>query len=325
MPRILLVKTTSMGDVIHNLAVASDIAACVEDAHIDWVVENSFAAIPKLHPAVERVIPVAIRQWRKRIYLPATWEKIRKSLQQIRQNKYDYIIDTQGLLKSALIASRARGSVYGLDRISVREPMASRFYDYKFQVPKNQHAVTRNRQLAAAVFGYDLAATPLDYGIEKTVQTSYSGGSSPDKTIVFLHGTSRESKLWEESNWTALGQKLGEQFTSIVLPWGNGTENKRAMRLSQQMDNATVAPRQGLKELATMLSHASCVVGVDTGPVHLAVALNLPTVAIYTDTDPALTGVLPMNPARAINLGGKNNSPTVDVVLQAVKELTLLG
>ena len=230
MPRILLVKTTSMGDVIHNLAVASDIAACVEDAHIDWVVENSFAAIPKLHPAVERVIPVAIRQWRKRIYLPATWEKIRKSLQQIRQNKYDYIIDTQGLLKSALIASRARGSVYGLDRISVREPMASRFYDYKFQVPKNQHAVTRNRQLAAAVFGYDLAATPLDYGIEKTVQTSYSGGSSPDKTIVFLHGTSRESKLWEESNWTALGQKLGEQFTSIVLPWGNGTENKRAMR-----------------------------------------------------------------------------------------------
>jgi len=310
-----------MGDVIHNLAVASDISARVEDAHIDWVVENSFAAIPQMHPAVERIIPVAVRQWRKEILFPSTWGKIRQSLSQLRAEKYDYIIDSQGLLKSAFIASRAIGPVYGQNRDSAREPLASRFYNYHFNVPRNQHAVTRNRQLAAAVFGYDINDLPLDYGIEKTFGSHVSESASTDESIVFLHGTSRESKLWQESSWVALGQQLVDRYASIVLPWGNDTEFERAKRLSQQMVNATVAPRQGLKELATMLSRASCVVGVDTGPVHLAVALNRPTVAIYTDTDPALTGVLPMDPARAVNLGGKDLPPTVDEVLRAVKEL----
>jgi len=325
MPKILLVKTTSMGDVIHNLAVASDIAARVEDAHIDWVVEDSFSAIPEMHPAVKNVIPVAIRQWRKRIYLPATWGKIRQSLRQLRAGKYDYIIDSQGLLKSAVIASRANGLVYGQDRDSARESLACRFYNYKFHVPRNEHAVTRNRLLAAAVFGYDINTMPLDYGIEKNFRSTASKDSSRKKSIVFLHGTSRESKLWQEQSWVALGRELGEQFTSVMLPWGNDIEHERAKRLAQKIGNATIAPRQGLKELATMLARAACVVGVDTGPVHLAVALNRPTVAIYTDTDPALTGVLPMDPARAVNLGGINNSPAVDDVLQAIRELVRLG
>lgn len=318
MPQILLIKTTSLGDVIHNLAVASDITAMVEDAHIDWVVEDSFASIPALHPGVERVIPVAIRRWRKNILAPSTWKEIRSAVRNLQSRKYDFIIDTQGLMKSALISRRANGPVFGQDKASAREPMASRFYDHTFSINKNQHAVPRNRQLAAAVFGYDLKLAPLNYRIEANNSGSFNW-IPQSRFLVFLHGTSRKSKLWPESNWIELGQLLSNKGNTILLPWGNEEEHERAQRLASAIDHGVATPQLGLDELAAVLAQSQAVVGVDTGPVHLAVALNKPTVAIYTDTDPALTGVLPMDSRRAINIGNKNKIPTAEAVYQTLQ------
>lgn len=309
-----------MGDVIHNLAVASDIAAIVKDACIDWVVEDSFAPIPAMHPSVNRVIPVSVRRWRKKILFPSVWSEIRSTMHDLKSEQYDYIIDTQGLLKSALIARRANGSVYGLDKASAREPMASRFYDHTFSINKNQHAVPRNRQLAAAVFGYDLKSAPLNYGIAANKSGSFNW-IPQSKFLVFLHGTSRKSKLWPESNWIKLGQLLSNKGSTILLPWGNEEEHERAQRLASAIDHGVATPQLGLDELAGVLAQSQAVVGVDTGPIHLAVAINQPTVAIYTDTDPALTGVLPMDSGRSINIGNKNKMPTADAVYLALQRV----
>ncbi len=310
-----------MGDVIHNLAVASDISAMVKDACIDWVVEDSFVPIPAMHPSVKRVIPVSVRRWRKKILFPSVWSEIRSTMRGLKSEPYNYIIDTQGLMKSALIARRANGPVYGQDRASAREPMASRFYDYTYHIARNQHAVQRNRQLAAAIFGYDLKSAPLNYGIEKAVNKAILDWIPQSEYLVFLHATSRESKLWPESKWIVLGQQLSKNGPAILLLWGNKKERDRAQRLASAMDNALVTPRLDLNALAGVLAGARAVVGVDTGPVHLAVALNRPTVAIYTDSNPALTGVLPIDPKRAINIGNKNEIPTVDMVYQNLQRV----
>src|SRR5690349_14684218 len=148
MPRILLVKTSSLGDVVHNLPVATDIRAALPRAEIDWVVEEAFSAIPWLHPAVARVIPIAIRRWRSRFLDRAVRGEIGAFTRELKREAYDAVIDTQGLLKSALVAWTARGIRHGLDFASSREPLFF-FYDRTYSVPWTMHAVERNRVLAA--------------------------------------------------------------------------------------------------------------------------------------------------------------------------------
>jgi heptosyltransferase-1 len=310
-----------LGDVIHNLPVVSDLKSQVPDSEVHWVVEDSFASVPRMHPGVDRVIAVAMRRWRKRLLSPATWKEIVTFNRELKSSSYDYIIDTQGLMKSALIARRAKGPVYGQDRASAREPMASRIYDYTFNIDRCQHAVQRNRQLAASVFGYDLDSIPLNYGIEGTIQSAKQDWVPQSDYLVFLHGTSRQSKLWPEANWVELGRQLSNTGLKILLPWGNASEHDRAQRLASAIDTALVTPPTNLDTLAGVLAGAQAVIGVDTGPVHLAVAINRPTIAVYTDTDPVLTGVLPMEPERAINVGNKDQIPTADLVYQALQQV----
>lgn len=312
MPKILLVKTSSLGDVIHNLPVVSDIRTHFPEALIDWVVEESFATLPLLHPGVARVLPVALRRWRKTPFARRTRDEIRDFVQQLRETAYDIILDSQGLLKSALIARLAQGSRAGLDRRSAREPLAALFYDYGVAVDKNRHAVERNRLLAGRVLGYT-PDTPVDYGIaapEAALPWMPAGAYA-----VLLHATSRDEKLWAEENWIALGSRFHEQGMCCVLPWGNDTERARSERLATRIAGAVVAPRLDLGEAAALLAHARVAIGVDTGLAHLAAALNVPTVALYCATEPGLTGVY--GGATAVNLGGIGNPPTVAEVLAA--------
>lgn len=304
---ILLVKTSSLGDVLHNLPVVTDICQHLPGTHIDWVVEEGFAALPALHPGVSRIIPVALRRWRK-----AWWSsrhEIRAACGAIRAGRYDLALDTQGLLKSALIARCAQTLRCGFARDSAREPLASLFYDRTFSVPNTLHAVERNRQLAGMALGYTPQGLP-DYGIHAPdvslpwlPQTPYA---------VLLHATSRDDKLWAEENWIALGNRLHRAGLSLILPWGNESERSRSERLAQAIPGAICAPRLDLPEAAALLGHAQAVVGVDTGLSHLAAALDVPTIGIYTATDPGLTG-LHAGP-RAVNLGGKGQPPSVDEV-----------
>jgi heptosyltransferase-1 len=309
--QILLVKTSSLGDVIHNLPVASDLCARFPEARIDWVVEEAFADIPRLHPGVRQVLPVALRRWKKRLLSPATWREISAARRLLAATEYDVVLDTQGLVKSALIARQARGSRLGYNADSAREPWAAHAYDVVFPVPKTLHAVERNRQLAAAALGYE-PRPEVDYGLAPA-------HSENSHSVVFLTATSRDDKLWPEADWANLGRALAARGLSLLLPGGNSDERERAARIARHIPNAQVVPPMRLADLATLLMHARFAVGVDTGLAHLAAAVRTPVLALYTATDPGLTGVLGGGWFR--NLGGKGNPPTMREALTALMPL----
>jgi len=314
--RILLVKTSSLGDVIHNLPVASDIRRAFPAAIIDWVVEENFATLPALHPAVRHVLPVAVRRWRKALLTRSTWREIAEFRRRTSAESYDAVLDTQGLLKSALVARQARGEKLGHAAASAREPLAARFYDRTFVIDKNQHAVARNRQLAAAALGYALDDLPLDYGI--AAPACAAPWLPPGEYTVLLTATSRADKEWPEENWHALGAALNATGLRCVLPGGSAAEHARAARLAGKIGRAVAAPPMNLDALAGLLAGARIVVGVDTGLVHLAAALKRPTLALYCASDPTLTGVL--GDAPHLNLGGPGAPPSAaDTVAAALR------
>lgn len=320
MSRLLIVKTSSLGDVVHNLPVVTDLRQRFPELSIDWVVEEGFADIPALHPGVSEVIPVALRRWRHGLLSAATWREIGATRARLARQPYDLILDTQGLLKSAVVAHWAKGPRHGQDRASAREPLAALLYQHAHAIARGQHAVTRNRALAAAAFGYAPPAAPPDYGIRAEARPTVE---LPPRYVVGLHGTSRDSKLWPLPHWIALGRSLARSGRALVLPWGSEAEHGRAQAIAAEVLPAVVLPRLPLRELAAVIAHAEAAVGVDTGLIHLAAALNKPTVAVYTDTDPSLTGVLGPDAARFRNLGGIGRMPAAESALAALDEVSV--
>lgn len=319
MPRLLIIKTSSLGDVIHNLPILADISAHHPHMQFDWVVEEAFADIPALHPAVSRVIPVAIRRWRRSLLRPATWREMQAFRQHLRARHYDLVLDSQGLIKSALIALNARGIRHGQDAASAREPLAAVCYQKRHAVAKHQHAVARNRQLAALALGYPPPSGAPDYGI--SAPFAPPPWMLPPAYLVGIHATSRASKLWPVSHWIALGRLLAARGQVLLLPWGSERERERAQSIANAVPTVRVLPRLRLAELAAVLARARAAVGVDTGLIHLAAALALPTVAIYTDTDHTLTGLYP-GCSPAVNLGGIGEIPSPQAVFAAVDEIS---
>lgn len=313
--RILLVKTSSLGDVIHNLPVVSDLRRRFPDAIIDWCVEEGFADIPRLHPGVTDVIPVALRRWRRTLFDGATWREIGAFKRHLGSREYDAVLDTQGLIKSGLITFFAKGRCYGYAAEVAREPLASYFYDRTFVIPPNAHAVERNRWLSAAAFDYPVDL-PLDYGIQGPHRQF--PWLPPGPHAVLLTATSRDDKLWDEERWIAVARDLVERGRTPVFPWGSDRERQRSERLAGQVAGSVVAPRLPLDDLAALIGHADLAVGVDTGLVHLATALDVPTIALYVSTDPALTGVYGRRRFR--NLGGPGRIPETDQVLAAITQ-----
>ena len=311
--RVLLVKTSSLGDVIHNLPVASDLARAIPGIEIDWVVEGAFADIPALHPAIRQIHRVALRQWKKAPFTQTTRQAIRDFKAALRSQTYDLILDTQGLIKSAWVTRQALGLRAGYDWRSIREPLASLAYQHRYAVSRELHAVDRNRRLAAAAFGYDLSSLPLDYGLNsrKTGLTATTNGEA-----ILLTATSRDDKLWAEDHWIGLGLRLHQRGLRCVLPAGSPMERARAERLAAAIPNALALPPQSISQLAERLGSASCAVGVDTGLTHLACATRTPTVALYTATDPGLTGVV--GSGFFCNLGSTGRPPSVEEVEHAL-------
>jgi len=314
---ILLVKTSSLGDILHNLPAVTDIMRHYPEAQIDWLVEESFVALPKLHAAVNDVIPVALRRWRGRLLSPATWTQIKIFRTLLTAQHYDFAIDTQGLLKSALLMRGAHGLRCGFDKHSAREPLASFLYQKIYAVPKNQHAVERNRQLVAQALGYTLDG-PADYGIHPPSFERFKWLEKGNYAVL-LHSTSRNDKLWDETNWILLGGYLKEKNIQSILPWGNETERLRSLRLAESITGAVAPPHLGLNDAAALLGGAHVVIGVDTGLAHLAAALNRPTVGIYTATDPALTGL--HGGENIANLGGFKQAPDLAAVITALQQI----
>jgi heptosyltransferase-1 len=305
MTTILFVKTSSLGDVVHNCPAVSDAARALPGAAIDWVVEEPFAAIARMHRSVRRVIPVAIRRWRSSLWRRDVWREISTCRRELAAQRYDAVVDTQSLFKSALIARAACGTRHGLDRVSAREWLAAPLYDVRHAVPRDMHAVERNRRLAASALGFSVSGPP-EYGLH--VPPAHGAGH-----VVFLTMTSRADKLWPEARWIELARSMR---APVVLPWGSEDERMRAQRIADAI-GGTVLPRRNLEQLAQIFVAARAVVGVDTGLTHLAAALGALTVGIYCASDPARTGIY--GAPRAHNVGARGRAPEVAEVLRLIE------
>lgn len=319
--RILIVKISSMGDIIHNLPILSDVHMHFPDAKIDWVVEESFVDILKLHPQINTIIPVAFRRWRKSPFSQQTKQEFKTFLAQLKTHHYDYIVDTQTLLKSVLIACLANGKRYGQGPKTAREWLAGFFYNYRFSVSRNQHAVDQNRQLTALALDYKIPANAPDYGLVREDLASQVKMPLPEKYVLAFHATSRDSKLWPIGHWVSLGILLAKQGVTLCLPWSNQKEKSKAEIIATHVPKAIVLPQSNLTTLAQITAGAAAAVGVDTGLIHLAVAMDVPSIAIYTDTHPELNGTYGGANTLAINIGGKGRSPEPDEVFNAFNRL----
>ncbi len=285
--RVLLIKTSSLGDVIHSLPALTDAMRAIPGIRFDWVVEEGFAEIPTWHPAVDRVIPVALRRWRKNLWSTLRGGEWRQFKARLAEQRYDLVIDAQGLLKSALLTRYVPAPVAGLDRASAREPLASRFYDRGYAAPWGVHAVERVRQLFALALGYPLPSGSGDYALDRQ---RLLAGRNDEPYLLFLHGTTWVTKHWPERYWRELAERLSAAGWAIRLPWGNAEEQARAERIAAGLDRVSVLPKLNLAGVAAELASARACVAVDTGLGHLAAALDVPTISLYGPTNPGFTG-----------------------------------
>lgn len=278
--RVLLVKLSSLGDVVHALPAVTDAARAHAGLEVHWVVEEGYQAIPALHPAVTRVIPVAIRRWRHR--LRGAGGEILASIRQLRLSSYDRVVDSQGLIKSSIVARIGRGPLAGFDRHSAREPLAACAYGSRITVPRRQHAINRQRALFAGALGYAQPGGAIDYGIRR----DRAGAAG----LVLAHGTTWHNKRWPEHFWADIANRALRAGERVTLPWGGAEEFERAGRIAASAPGAEVADRLDLRGIIELLGASGAVVSVDSGIGHLAAALGVPTVALYGPTDATLTG-----------------------------------
>lgn len=309
--KLLIVKTTSLGDLIHTLPALTDAARAIPGLQADWLAERPFVEIPGWHPAVQRVIACDLRRWRQH-----PWQTLRNGdwaafRAELRQSRYDLVLDAQGLVKSAWLASRAAGPSAGPDWASAREPLASLFYRHRHPVPAHgrEHAITRTRRLFAAALGYPLPANldaPPDAGLDRQ---RFARPAIDPPYAVFLHGTTWPTKRWPLADWQGLARRLTGQGIAVVLPWGSEAERADAERIAAATPGCRVLPKLGLSAVAGWLAHAKFVVGVDTGLMHLAAALAVPGVSLYGPTLPQMTGAFGLNQHWLCN---SDQPPTID-------------
>lgn len=306
--RLLVVKTSSMGDVVHATPVVHDILRVYRDAQIDWLVEAPFAAIPQMLTGVRRVLPMAWRKWRHSLFSRRTWRAMGELRAELRREPYDVVLDLQGLLKSALWARQAAGPVAGYNAASAREPLAARLYRYHVDVAREQHAVQRCRLLAAGHLGLPAPVDPPVFGLRAPEPNWLPHGAYS----VLIPNASRKEKLWPERHWVAVGRRLLERGLPPVVLWGTDDEQTLAERIAAGCEG-DVPPFLKVGEMASLLERATQVVGLDTGFTHLAAAFGRPTLGVYCDHEPGLAGIT--GPGRVASIGGKHQVPSRQEVL----------
>jgi heptosyltransferase-1 len=321
--RVLLVKMSSLGDVVHTLAPVTDAVSANPALQFDWVVEETYQAIPRWHPGVRRVIPVALRRWRRSpwsMLRDNEWFRFRADL---RKDKYDLVLDAQGLMKSGWIGTQARGPLVGRSRNSAREPLAAAFYGRRYEVDLNRPEVEQIRQLFALALGYPQPNTPADFRIDRS---RISPATTRVQTAILVHGAGWRNKLWPVEHWRALGKYLAGRGLKILLPWGNDEEKCRAEQIADH-SRGEVLPKLGISELATVLTHAQLVVGLDTGLTHIAIALGSPTITLYGPSVPVYDRVASGNvvhlssaESREVDTSRPNTVP-LSAVLDAAERL----
>jgi heptosyltransferase-1 len=313
---VLFIKTSSLGDVIHQMPAVTELRRNRHEARISWVVEEAFAPLVRLHAAVDAVIPVDSRGWRRGLHRLATWGELKDFVVRLRAQSYDEIVDTQGLVRTAVMARLARGRRHGYDAQSVREPPASRFYDVRHRVDHRLHAIARNRLLTAVALGH-APDGPLDFGLDRPALA----GPARAPYGILLHATARHGKEWPEQSWVEAGRMmLSGRGIELLLPWGTSVERDRAVRIAAALGNARVPDRQPLDAVARLIAGAAFVIGVDTGLLHLAAALGVPLVGIFVGSEPGLTG--PRGMGQIAVVGGQAEMPSARDVVAALERIS---
>lgn len=323
--KILLVRVSSLGDVLHNMALVADILSQFPQAQIDWVVEENFSDLVRLHPGVRDVIPFALRRWRKNLFSSAVRKEMAAFKTRLQTVNYDLVLDTQGLLKTGLIMGLARGlRKVGLangTEGSGYEPLSRLFHTTSVSVDRRTHAVQRGRLVAAAALGYQdrLNQLPINFGLLAPI--AGPTGWQPPSTdyIVFFHGTAGVHKKWPLPDWISLGQFLQKTDRPILLAWGNQTEQHEAQALAKAIPTATVLPRLSMLDAIVLAQRASLVIGVDTGLTHIAAAYRRPTIEIYA-ASPRWKTEGNWDP-QIINLGDQGQPPSASDVIDAATRL----
>lgn len=315
--KLLVIKSSSMGDVVHALPAAHDIRTHFPEAQIDWVAEESFRDIPKLSPAVDRIIVTAFRRWQKNLTAGRTWREIGEVKKTIAGARYDLVIDLQGLTRTGLVAHWAKAPAAGFSFDTVREKPAALAYrsDLRFSLPETMGAVHRYRALAGAALGYKPEGRPR-FGLRASEASPVDAGGPFAALAV---NTSQDRKLWPEESWIEVGRALRADGMKSVFFWGSPVEKARVERLAAAIPEAIVAPRLPLSQIAAVLADASLVVGVDTGIAHLGAAMGRPTVGIFVQT--SLEKVPIVGDGPYVNVGGPGQMPGAEEILGHCREL----
>ena len=287
---VLIVKLTSMGDLVQALPALSDAQRAYPDIRFDWVVDESFAEIASWHPTVRRTLKTAHRRWRSQFFQVLKNGELGAFVKDLRRSHYDAVIDAQANWKSALVSALARGIKHGPDRRSVSEWIAHLAYRVHYAVPRDQLAIDRWRQLFAQVLNYPLPTTPPEFALasQSWPEAAFALPESP--FLVFVQNASWPNKRWSDQHWAELLELAAERGYQVLLPWGSEPERLQAEKIAQGYNHSHVLPRLSLGELAGVLVHSQGAVCVDTGLAHLAAALDVPTVTLYGATDPQLIG-----------------------------------
>ncbi|MBI2771846.1 MAG: lipopolysaccharide heptosyltransferase I [Burkholderiales bacterium] len=297
--KILVVKLSSLGDVVHAMPAVQDMRAALPGAQIDWVVERGFAPLVARCEGVRRVIASDLRRWRKAPLAAQTRSEWRAFRAELRAQDYDAVIDLQGLTKSALVA-RAAGLSPAGKRYALGNQTEGAGYeaptrwvaDVAIRIAPRIHAVQRSRELCARALGYSLPVS-LAYGLAERAGYAQDAIKTIANAVALVHGTSRADKCWPQAHWVELGRLLLAQGHSLGLPHGSDEERERSERLAQALGpQATVWPRLDLDALTSRLAQCGGVIGVDSGLSHIAVALGLPHVQVYNFDTAWRTGPL---------------------------------
>jgi heptosyltransferase I len=340
-PKILLVKLSSLGDVLHNLPIVWDLRARLPHAQIDWVVEEGYVHLlePLLSKdgfrGIDRVIPFGLRRWKKNLFKLSTWRQFFAFKKELQEVTYDVVIETQGLLKSAIVCSLANKApnavIAGLanaTEFSGYEPIARSFYNQSVQVPTQCHAVDRSRWVMSSALDWPLVERaiapqfyPDVYVNSLNVNSSNALEGLKQPYVLCFHSTAREAKRWSNENWVALGKELASKGYQVVFPWGNASEKAVSVAIADQVSSAIVPKAFSIEEAFSVIAGAALTVGVDTGLTHLAAVLGKPTVEIYCDSPRWKTEGYWSNNIR--NVGDIQAPPTVAEVIEA--SLSLLA
>jgi len=291
--RVLIIKLTSMGDLMHALPALTDAVKAIPGIEFDWVVDKTFSEVPLWHPAVKNVITTAHRQWKKNII--QSWREglLSQFNQKLNKNDYDLVIDLQNNMKSATVSWFYKGDVHGFDKGYCRERLAYKAYKHRYAIPENQHAINRIRQILSQALAYPLVDTPPDYGTNfEQYDLPELNFVLPEKYLIFVHNASWLSKIWPLTSWQGLINKVVEHGYSVLLPCGNDEEHQRAQQIATVNDKAHALPRLTLNEIAALTYRADGAMCSDTGLAHLAAVAGTPAQTIYGATDTGLIGTV---------------------------------